>query len=147
MKARRSSALADTPDTLTEPSVERITLPFARISKASTSSPEVVRPTSEPSKYMLNAPLVVGPSEVASKRTTSESSIVPATPERVAPSESSENSSESASSQPNTSIRRLASPTSEPSKAMLNVEFPSNETTSSLATATPPTVPSFRRVK
>src|SRR5262245_28013762 len=129
------------PGTLAEPSVESTTVPFASSSKASTSSPDVVKPTSEPSKYMLNVPVVLVPSVNASKRMTSESSIVPVTPGSVAPSLSSEKTSESASSQPKASSRRLASPTSEPSKATLKV-VPSYETTSSFATDMPPTVPS-----
>ena len=94
VKMSRSSASDETPGTLAEPSVDSTIFPFESSSKASTSSPDVVRPTSEPSKYTLNAPLVVAPSDVASKRMTSESSIVPATPGRVAPSESREKSRE-----------------------------------------------------
>ena len=90
---------------------------------------------------MLNVPAVVEPSELASKRTTSESSIVPATPGSAAPSVSSEKRSESGSSQLNASRRRLERPTSEPSNARLNVATPSKKTTSSFAAEIPPTVP------
>src|SRR5688572_1622994 len=90
---------------------------------------------------MLKVPLVVGPSEDASKRTTSDSSIVPATPGKTAPSVSSEKRSEPASSRVNASRRRLDKPTSEPSKKRLKVPAPSKNTTSSFATDTPPTVP------
>ena len=123
VKMSRSSAPDETPGTLAEPSVDSTNFPFESSSKASTSSPDVVRPTSEPSKYTLNAPLVGVPSDVASKRMTCRewSPIVPATPGRVAPSESREKSRVVALSQPNASIRRLPRPTSEPSNARLNV--------------------------
>ena len=74
MKARRSSSRAETPETETESDVEIAISPVDRSSTASTSAAVVVRPTSEPSKYMENVPAVLAPSEVASKRTMSESS-------------------------------------------------------------------------
>jgi hypothetical protein len=106
VKASRSSSLADALETETVPVVDITSRPSDRSSKASTSAADAVRPTSEPSKYMENAPAVVAPSEVASKRTTSESSIGPVIPGKMLlRSASTERSSESESSHANASIR------------------------------------------
>ena len=95
-------------------------------------------PTSDPSRYIENTPEVVGPRDVASKRITSESSTVSASPGSV-PGASNESSRESASNRSKASIRKGDSPTSEPSNERRNAA-PSYARTSSFAAATPPTV-------
>src|SRR6266536_1534356 len=96
----------------------------------------VSKPTSLPSKYMLNVPAVFAPSDVASKRRTSCGvAEIPLTVTALlnAIRRESESSIEKAKrSEPPT-------PTSEPSKNMLQV-VPSNLRMSSSADETPPIV-------
>src|SRR5215208_4502704 len=70
-KANISSSTALTPGTAELPVVEIKIRPSPSKLNASMLSALVSNPTSEPSKYMLNVPAVVLPSEVASNCTTS----------------------------------------------------------------------------
>ena len=112
-------------------------LPLERTSTASTSSLlESANPTSEPSKYNDQLPLVTAPSEVGENANISSSRpLTPGTAElpvveiKIRPSASRLNASMLSA--------LISSPTSEPSKYMLNIpavvlpsEVASNCTTS-----------------
>ena len=78
--ASRSSSPPDAPVTLNVSNRPITNLPSGAKSRVSISSPVVVSPTSEPSKYHSNVPAVLSPNEVGIKRTISESSTVPRLP-------------------------------------------------------------------
>jgi len=130
--------------TLTAPLVETRICPFESNSTASTSSAFCVKPTSEPSKCIEKMPAVKSPSEVAVKRTMSESSMLRG-PGSV-PATSKERRRVVALAQEKASMRKVERPTSEPSKARLKA-VPSKKTTSSSAALTVPTVPALRSEK
>jgi hypothetical protein len=88
---------------------------------------------------------VVDPSEVALKRTMSESSVVPAIP-GTEPGASNESRRLMGAIQEKASMRNAAIPTSEPSKARLKL-VPSKKRTSSFSAAIPPTVTASRSEK
>lgn len=122
-------------------------LPLEVTSRASTSSLFVsARPTSEPSKYICQAPLVTFPREVGINASTSSSlaespvtDVLPVVEISTLPSESSETESRLSA--------EVVSPTSLPSKYMLKVpavvvprDVASKRTISCGATAMPFTV-------
>ncbi len=78
--ASRSSSPPDAPVTLNVSNRPITNLPSGAKSRVSISSPVVVSPTSEPSKYHSNVPAVLSPNEVGIKRTISESSTAPRLP-------------------------------------------------------------------
>lgn len=117
--------------------VESRIRPSGRTLNASIVSPLVSSPTSIPLKYILNVPAVLGPSEVASKRTISCG--VKAIPLRVTLA-LKDIRIVSASTKDIPIRSGLPAPTSEPSKNRLQF-CPSKYRISSSAKETPPTVP------
>jgi len=140
VKANTSSSSALTPGTEAFPVVEISTRPSESKLTESRFSPFASNPTSIPFKYMLNAPAVTSPREVASNCTTSQGAIAKPlmvmallNAIRIVLSSTIENANRS----------RLPTPTSEPSKNRVQLT-PSNRTISSSAKAgTLPTLPLF----
>ena len=133
VKARISSSAPLTPGTKGFPVVEINRRPSDRSESASMLSPLVSRPTSLPSKYMLNVPAVFIPSEVASKRRISWGvAEIPLTVTLL----SKDRSRESESSRAKAKTSGLLTPTSEPSKNRLQF-VPSNFKISSSADEIP----------
>src|SRR5688572_19360362 len=137
VNASTSSSLAPvTPTTAGFPVVESSTRPSGSRLTESIFSAVVSKPTSLPSKYILKAPAVTLPSEVASKRTTSWGATeIPFNVSAVV----NDRSSESASRKEKPKRSDPPTPTSEPSKNRLQLE-PSKRRISSSAEATPPIV-------
>ena len=129
------------PGTVGLPVVEIRMRPSASRLSASMLSALESRPTSDPSKYMLNVPAVLAPREVASKRRISCGvAAMPLTVTALPKDRRSE--SESSIERPNTS--EPPTPTSEPSKNRLQ-EMPLNFKISTSANDTPPTLPLFAK--
>jgi len=137
VNAKTSSSAPVTPATDELPVVESNTRPSGSKLTESIFSAVISRPTSIPFKYMPNVPAVTLPSEVASNLAISVGAnvILPIVTDL---SKAIRNVSASMTEKANTSVP--LTPTSEPSKSILQLE-PSNFRMSSSEKETPPTLP------